>query len=129
MLPPREPSVSKSRKKKTIIAQYDHNVKGFLEPLPLPTNGGNKVSKKVTKNRVPAISQPPEISPSDSLGNEYRALRKKYLLLEEESCGIGTELSNVENDVKALEEEKLALLDELVVLEGLIDPLELQSMP
>ncbi|XP_075502302.1 uncharacterized protein LOC142540209 [Primulina tabacum] len=64
---------------------------------------------------------------SDSLPDlEYRALRRKYLLLEEENHGLQMELQEVEYDIKALEEQKLSLLDELVVLEGLIDPSELQ---
>ncbi|KAL7095614.1 hypothetical protein ABFS82_10G031800 [Erythranthe guttata] len=63
---------------------------------------------------------------SSTSGNEYRALRLKYLLLEEESCGLGKELEAVEDDIKTLEEEKLSLLDELVVLEGLIAPSDLQ---
>ncbi|CAH9148524.1 unnamed protein product [Cuscuta epithymum] len=58
--------------------------------------------------------------------DDYRALRKKYLLLEEESFTLGKELMEVEDDIKVLEEEKLGLLDELVVLEGLVDPSEIQ---
>ncbi|CAH9106003.1 unnamed protein product [Cuscuta europaea] len=59
-------------------------------------------------------------------GDDYRALRRKYLLLEEESFTLGKELMEVEDDIKVLEEEKLGLLDELVVLEGLVDPSEIQ---
>lgn len=65
----------------------------------------------------------PDSAPSE---DDYRALRRKYLLLEEESCGIQNELKDVEDEIKVLEEEKLGLLDELVVLEGLIDPSEMQ---
>lgn len=85
------------------------------------------------KNEPSVALQQPERSNSDSLpdsssasGNEYRVLRRKYLLLEEESFSLGTELKEVEDEVKALEEEKLGLLDELLVLEGLIDRSELQ---
>ncbi|KAI8020596.1 hypothetical protein LOK49_LG04G01409 [Camellia lanceoleosa] len=89
---------------------------------------GNKASKRALKNETFPLFQQPENSPSDSLpdssssGNEYRALRRKYLLLEKESFGLERELGEVEDKVKTLEDEKLALLDELVVLEGLIDP-------
>ncbi|KAI8536718.1 hypothetical protein RHMOL_Rhmol10G0278700 [Rhododendron molle] len=98
-----------------------------------PTQTGKQASKKGLKKDVSPLFQQPENSPSDSLpdsstsGNDYRALRRKYLLLEEESFGLGTELREVEDEVKTLEEEKIALLNELVVLEGLIDPSELQS--
>ncbi|GLU13213.1 hypothetical protein SLE2022_298580 [Rubroshorea leprosula] len=99
----------------------------------LPLRTGKKVSKRNLKNEVSPLFQQPEQSNSDSLtdsytsGNEYRALRKKYLLLEEESSALGKELQEVEDDVKNLKNEKLALLDRLVVLEGLIDPSEMQS--
>ncbi|KAL0338311.1 UNVERIFIED_CONTAM: hypothetical protein Sangu_1353200 [Sesamum angustifolium] len=73
------------------------------------------------KRLIPDSSGDPSTS-----GNEYRALRRKYLLLEEESFGLGKELKAIEDDIKTLEEEKLSLLDELVVLEGLVDPSDLQ---
>ncbi|KAH7848576.1 hypothetical protein Vadar_004657 [Vaccinium darrowii] len=131
MLLPAQASVSKSRKKKpsthkTSVSQQGHNVA-------LPTQTGKKASKKGLKKEVSPLFQQPETSPSESLpdsstsGNDYRALRRKFLLLEEESFGIGTELREVEDEVKTLEEEKIALLNELVVLEGLINPSELQS--
>ncbi|OWM68359.1 uncharacterized protein LOC116212358 [Punica granatum] len=94
-----------------------------------------KPSKRNLKNEVsPLQQQQSERSNSDSLpdsspsGNEYRALRRKYLLLEEESCALGNELRDIENEVRSLEDEKFALLDHLVVLEGLIDPSELQPL-
>ncbi|PSS21426.1 Vacuolar protein sorting/targeting protein like [Actinidia chinensis var. chinensis] len=139
MLLPKEASVPKPRKKKPSTQkgstfQQGSNVKGFQEVLPpLPIQSVKKASKRVLKNEVNPLFQQPENSPSDSLpdsstsGNEYRALRRKYLLLEEESFGLGSELREVEDVVKTLEEEKLALLDDLVVLEGLMDPSELQS--
>lgn len=131
MLLPEEASVPKSRKKKpstqkASMSQQGHNVTP-------PTQTGKKASKKGLKKDVSPLFQQPENSPSDSLpdsstsGNDYRALRRKYLLLEEESFGLGTELREVEDEVKTLEEEKIALLNELVVLEGLINPSELQS--
>ncbi|OWM79775.1 uncharacterized protein LOC116205965 [Punica granatum] len=94
-----------------------------------------KPSKRNMKNEVsPLQQQQSERSTSDSLpdssssGNEYRALRRKYLLLEEESCASGNEIRGIENEVRTLEDEKFALLDHLVVLEGLIDPSELQPL-
>ncbi|KAI8019150.1 hypothetical protein LOK49_LG04G01413 [Camellia lanceoleosa] len=138
MLLSEETSVPKPRRKKPSTQkasklQQGHNVKGIQELLPpLPTQTGKKASKRALKNETFPLFQQPENSPSDSLpdsssGNEYRALRRKYLLLEEESFGLGRELGEIEDEVKTLEDEKLALLDELVVLEGLIDPSEMQS--
>ncbi|XAR73647.1 hypothetical protein NMG60_11007686 [Bertholletia excelsa] len=139
MLPPEEAFIRKSQKKKPSnrkapMLQPGHNVKGFQEVLPrLPTQTGKKASKRGLKNEVPPLFQQPGNSASDSLpdsltsGDKYRALRRKYLLLEEESFGLGSELKEVEDEIKTLEEEKLALLDELVVLEGLVDPSELHS--
>lgn len=97
-----------------------------------PAQTVQKVSKRSLKNEPSVAFQQPERSNSDSLpdssasGNEYRALRRKYLLLEEESFALGTEVREVEDEVKALEVEKFGLLDELLVLEGLIDRSELQ---
>lgn len=65
------------------------------------------------------------LDPSGS-SDEYRALRRKYLLLEEESFSLDKELNEVDAEVKTLEDEKLALLDHLVVLEGLLDPSEIK---
>jgi predicted nucleic acid-binding Zn-ribbon protein len=98
---------------------------------PLLVKAGQKSSKRNLKNEISPSSQQPERSNSDSLpdsstsGSEYRVLRRKYLLLEEESFALGGELREIEDEVKTLEEEKLALLDQLVVLEGLLDPSEL----
>lgn len=97
-----------------------------------PAQTAQKASKRSLKNEPFIAFQHPERSNSDSLpdssafGNEYRALRRKYLLLEEESFTLGAELKEVEDEVKTLEEEKLGLLDELLVLEGLINRSELQ---
>ncbi|MCL7039117.1 hypothetical protein MKW94_008987 [Papaver nudicaule] len=99
---------------------------------PLPQSIKSQKSKRKVKMEVSPSPQQPERSTSDSLpdssqsGNDYRALRRRYLLLEEESFGLGRELTEVEGEVKNLEEEKHALLDQLVVLEGLIGPSELQ---
>ncbi|KAK1421462.1 hypothetical protein QVD17_23812 [Tagetes erecta] len=87
-------------------------------------------SKRNSKNDPPQIFQQQEKSTSDSLpdsstSNEYRSLRRKYLLLKEESFKLGRETKEIQDAVKSLEEEKLLLLDELVVLEGLVDPSEM----
>lgn len=120
---------------KTSLFQLQGNdikeVHGGQGSLPMKT--GPKTSKRNLKNEVSPLSQQPERSNSDSLpdsstsGGEYRALRRKYLLLEEESFALGGELREIEDEVKTLEDEKLVLLDQLVVLEGLLDPSELQS--
>ncbi|GMI66133.1 hypothetical protein HRI_000283200 [Hibiscus trionum] len=99
----------------------------------VPSRTGQKTSKRKLKKEMSPVFQQPERSNSDSLpesstsGDEYRALRRKYLLLEEESFAMGKEVKEVEDEVKELEDEKLALLDQLVVLEGLMDPSEMQS--
>eukprot|EP00250_Pteridium_aquilinum_P024833 c29670_g1_i1 orf=79-534(+) len=49
----------------------------------------------------------------------YKALKRKYTTLEEESFKLVEELEKTDNEVKKLEEEKFSLLDELLVLEGL----------
>ncbi|XP_021296563.1 uncharacterized protein LOC110425836 [Herrania umbratica] len=110
------------------------DIKGAQQVLgSLPLRTGQKTSKRNLKKEISPIFQQPERSNSDSLpdsstsGNEYRALRRKYLLLEEESFALGKELKDVVDEVKALEDEKFALLDQLVVLEGLVDPSEMQS--
>ncbi|KAI0520365.1 hypothetical protein KFK09_007837 [Dendrobium nobile] len=99
---------------------------------------GSLQSKKTSKRGLKAdASQPPlqhtdgsaseSLLDSASLGGDYRGLRHKYLVLEEESLSLDRALSMVEADIKDLENDKLGLLDQLVVLEGLIDPSELKS--
>ncbi|KAJ8758593.1 hypothetical protein K2173_000314 [Erythroxylum novogranatense] len=93
---------------------------------------GKKAFKRSSKDEGSPLFRHLERSSSESLpdsstaSNEYWALRRKYLMLEEESFGMGRELREVEDEVRILEAEKLALLDQLVVLEGLIDPSEVQ---
>ncbi|KAL3642499.1 hypothetical protein CASFOL_013314 [Castilleja foliolosa] len=109
----------------------DNNIKSSHEIRTVPNRKGSKrgpgvvteVSDGFQTERLDSNSMPD----SSTSGNEYRALRRKYLLLEDESFGLGKELKVVEDDIKTLEEEKLSLLDELVVLEGLVDPLDVQS--
>ncbi|KAK8532283.1 hypothetical protein V6N12_053728 [Hibiscus sabdariffa] len=137
-MPPSEEDLNpKMRKKKSSsnkAPMFPPEIQGAQQVQgSLPSRTGKKTSKRNMKNEMSPIFQQPERSNSDSLpdsstsGNEYRALRRKYLLLEEESFTLGKELKEVEDEVKALEDEKLALLDQLVVLEGLIDPSEMQS--
>ncbi|URE42284.1 Cen-like protein [Musa troglodytarum] len=91
-----------------------------------------KVSKKGHKDGVPSSFQQTDRAAPDSLADpsgssdEYRALRHKYLLLEEESFSLDSQLSEADAEVQTLENEKLALLDQLVVLEGLLDPSEIK---
>ncbi|KAJ6301274.1 hypothetical protein OIU77_015560 [Salix suchowensis] len=68
-------------------------------------------------------SLPESFAPVDG----YQHLRRMYLLLEEDSLAVERALSKVADEVKTLEDEKFALLDQLVVPEGLIDPSEAQS--
>ncbi|XVE72174.1 hypothetical protein DITRI_Ditri11bG0017600 [Diplodiscus trichospermus] len=140
-MPPSEEDLNpKLRKKKSssnkapLFLSERNDIKGAQQVQgSLPSRAGQKTSKRNSKNEISPIFQQPERSTSDSLpdssssGNEYRALRRKYLLLEEESFALGKEMKEVEDEVKTLEDEKLALLDQLVVLEGLIDPSEIQS--
>ncbi|PIN11979.1 hypothetical protein CDL12_15444 [Handroanthus impetiginosus] len=129
--------VNKPRRKKPtsqdpeMFQSPGNGVKRSHEIRAFSNQKGQKGSKRLPINEVSPMLQPERIIPDSlpdpsSSGNEYRALRRKYLLLEEESFGLGKELKAVEDDIKSLEEEKLSLLDELVVLEGLIDPSELQ---
>jgi hypothetical protein len=69
----------------------------------------------------------PDSLPGSGPRDEYRALRRKCLMLEEENFALDRELSMEDEGMKALEDEKLALLDQLVVLEGLVEPSQLQS--
>ena len=99
----------------------------------LSLKSGQKGSKRHLMTEVSPPFQKQEGSNSDSLpdssaaGNEYRALRRKYMLLEDESFALGKEVREVEDEVKTLEDEKIALLDQLVVMEGLVNPAEKHS--
>lgn len=129
--------VNKSRKKKSVVPDPEmfqlpaDNMKRSNEIRTSSGQKGQKSSKRGAMNDTSPLFPDNRLTPdsvpdSSTSGNEYRALRRKYLLLEEESFGLGRDLKTVEDDIKALEEEKLSLLDELVVLEGLVDPSELQ---
>ncbi|KAI3992070.1 hypothetical protein MKX01_014961, partial [Papaver californicum] len=132
-VPKRNPIGKKKPKIETVFAvqqQVGENLRRVQQPSPQSMK--SQKSKRKVKMEVSPSPQQPERSTSDSLpdtsqsGNEYRSLRRRYLLLEEESFGLGRELTEVEDEVKSLEDEKHALLDQLVVLEGLIGPSELQ---
>ncbi|XP_009137087.1 uncharacterized protein LOC103861133 [Brassica rapa] len=87
-----------------------HNPK--QQPLtPLPPRIGKKASSMNKPDRVYAVSHQTEMFSSDS--SEYRALRRSYLLLEEDSFAL-------ERELKEVEDEKVEILDKLVVMEGLI---------
>ncbi|CAN4080408.1 unnamed protein product [Withania somnifera] len=134
-----EASASKLRKKKTslqkapVLQKEGNKAKRIQDLHALPVQNGLKPTKRVPPNEVYPLFQYaeksiPEFFPDTSnSGNEYRALRRKYLLMEEESFALGKELRETEDEIKALEDEKLTLLDELVVLEGLVDPSEIHS--
>ncbi|KAG9137012.1 hypothetical protein Leryth_013849 [Lithospermum erythrorhizon] len=120
-----------STKQKALGIQGD-NMKRALDWKSPPVQMVQKVSRSSLQDEASPSSQQPERSNSDSLtdystsGDDYRALRRKYLLLEEESSGVGNELKEAEDDMKTLEEEKLALLDELVK-EGLATDIHLKK--
>lgn len=132
MLPPEEVSNIRMQKKKPSTQETPvFQVQGEIKTANPPSRKQKALKRNLKMEGSPS-SQQPERSTSDSLpdssrsGSEYRALRRRYLLLEEESFSLGRELSEVEAEVKSLEDEKFALLDQLVVLEGLLDPSELQ---
>lgn len=86
-----------------------------------------KRSLKAEPHTSPSDRGTPDSLPESGPTDEYRALRRKYLMLEEENFALDKELSMEEEEMKALENEKLALLDQLVALEGLVEPSQLQS--
>ena len=91
----------------------------------------HKLPKRSLKSERPATPPSdrgtPDSLPDSGPTDEYHALRRKYMMLEEENFALDQELNMEDEEIKALEEEKLALLDELVVLEGLVEPSQLQS--
>lgn len=125
-MPMPEDALNPRRKKKPSV----QTAPTLVQP---PSSVRTGKDQRSLKKEVSPLFLQPERSSSDSLpdsstsGNDYRALRHKYLLLEEETFELGRELREVEDDVKTLEDEKLELLDQLVVLEGLIDPPGFQS--
>lgn len=124
----------KQKSQRALITQMPEDyMRVVQESSPtLPLKSLHKASKKGAKSDLAQLYRQQDRSMSSaqiesSVAKEYRALRRKYLLLEEESGNLGNELREVEDEIKALEDEKLQLLDQLVVLEGLVDPAELHN--
>ncbi|XP_057759135.1 uncharacterized protein LOC130979665 [Arachis stenosperma] len=121
-----------SNQKASLFQLQGNNTKEEVH-APISSKPGQKGSKRHLMTEVSPPFAKQEGSNSDSFpdssaaGNEYRALRRKYLLLEDESFLLGKELREIEDEVKTLEDEKIALLDQLVVMEGLVDPSEIHS--
>ncbi|CAL4889452.1 unnamed protein product [Urochloa decumbens] len=129
-------SAIKLHKKKVVYRPLPSGqLKGEPELLrrEVPHSSGmaQKPSKRSLKTEHPATPPSdrgtPDSLPDSGPTDEYRALRRKYMMLEEENFALDNELRVEDEEIKALEEEKLALLDELVVLEGLVEPSQLQS--
>ncbi|CAJ1930742.1 unnamed protein product [Sphenostylis stenocarpa] len=123
-----KPRKKKNLTQKTSLIQLKANGVKEDGQTSLSLKSGQKGSKRPLMTEVSPPFQKQEGSNSDSLpdssaaGNGYRTLRRKYLLLEDESFALGEELRGVEDEVKSLEDEKIALLDQLVVMEGLVEP-------
>ncbi|KAF0935703.1 hypothetical protein E2562_035751 [Oryza meyeriana var. granulata] len=96
------------------------------------TSGKTQKAPKITFKNEPRLPAPqsdrgtPDSMPESGPADEYRALRRKYLLLEEENFDLDRQLNQAEEEASVLEDEKFALLDQLVVLEGLVDPSQMQ---
>jgi hypothetical protein len=122
-------SAPKSQKRKADCRSLPQGqVKTEIELLrrEVPRSSANipKPPKRSFKNdaRPPTPQSDRDSMPDSGPGDEYRALRKKYMLLEEENYMLDEQLGMAEEEAKTLEDEKLALLDQLVVLEGLVEP-------
>lgn len=141
MQSPEEYPIPKSQKKQSVAPKKQVTqlqvTSGQLLPdvhPPATLSKAQRPSKRSLQSLAPASFVNRERSLSDSLPESsssddgYRMLRRKYLMLEEESFLISRETMEIEDQVKILEGEKLALLDELVVLEGLVDPSEFKPL-
>lgn len=128
-----KPRKKKNSAQKAFLLQLQANNVKEDGQAPLSLKSGQKGSKRHLMNGVSPPLQKQEGSNSDSLpdssaaGSEYRILRRKYMMLEDESFVLGKELREAEDEVKTLEDEKIALLDQLVVMEGLVDPSDIHS--
>ncbi|KAI5438468.1 hypothetical protein KIW84_024272 [Lathyrus oleraceus] len=126
-----KPKKKKNPTQKASLLQVQGNIVIGEGKTPLPLKSRHKGSKRPIMTEVSPSFQKPEGSNSDLLpdssagGSEYRQLRRKYLQLEDDGFAIGKELKEAEDQVKTLEEEKIALLDQLVVMEGLVNPTEI----
>lgn len=134
MQDPRMLNQHKHKSRKPIIAnEQGAYMRGLQEASPtLPLKSLQKAPKKGVTNDTSLYYRPQQrsrstIQPESAAANDYRALRRKFLELEEESGNLGNELMEAEYEINTLENEKLQLLDELLVLEGLVDPSETHS--
>ncbi|KAG0467266.1 hypothetical protein HPP92_018846 [Vanilla planifolia] len=135
ILPLEEVPHPKPGKKKSSSQSTSTSKKGEVEKGKCGS-AGSAMAKKTTKRTIKADAYKPfqttdgsaseSLPDSSSYGGDYRELRHKYLVLEEASLSLDEQMDIIESEVKALEDEKHALLDQLVVLEGLIDPSELK---
>ncbi|GMH25142.1 hypothetical protein Nepgr_026985 [Nepenthes gracilis] len=134
---PEEASSIKPRKQKSrralipeVQGDYMRGAQELAPSLPLkpikkpPRKNPHEVSQFFHRQGRSTAS---ELLESSAMGIEHRALRRKYLALEEESFTLGKQLRGVEDEIKVLEKEKITLLDQLVVLEGLIDTSDLPN--
>ncbi|GAB4847657.1 hypothetical protein Ancab_026719 [Ancistrocladus abbreviatus] len=119
----------KQKSRRALISQLQgvDCMRGVQElPLSLPFNSAKKASKKSSNNEGSPVFQKKERTTASGFletstyASDYGALRRKYWVLKEESFTLGKKLREVENEIKTIEEEKLVLLDQLVVLEGLV---------
>ncbi|GAB2260133.1 hypothetical protein Droror1_Dr00010988 [Drosera rotundifolia] len=123
----------KQKSKKTSIFPED---RGFtrrldayshlLPPKPIKKASSKHLNNGTSPNLLPYKGKKLAFDTfqTSSCGSDYEALKHKYFELEEESFNIGEELHEIDDEIKALECKKLALLDQLLVLEGLVDPKE-----
>ena len=115
-------STSKNAEKKSLSqrasAHNDAGEEGKVNQPKLSTNfsekRGSRFSSSSHSNGHAEYSQL-------KLANRYRDLRSKYLMLKKENYSVKDKLKKSESEVKKLKKEKLALLDKLVVFEGLVE--------
>ncbi|XP_078443024.1 uncharacterized protein LOC144712624 [Wolffia australiana] len=119
-----EPKPKPKRKKHLAQPNIDAGDHEMTHPLAKTTRPAKKASSKV--DRMSPLQEAETFAHDPSMPGEYRTLRRRYLLLEEESLSLDRELGEVSDTIKTLEDEKFALLDRLVVLEGLVDPSDIQ---
>ncbi|KAK1615747.1 hypothetical protein QYE76_021264 [Lolium multiflorum] len=126
-------SAPKSQKRKADYrslpsGQIKTEIELVRREVPHPSPNIPKPPKRSFKNeaRPPTPQSDRDSQPDSGPADEYRALRKKYLLLEEENYALDEQLGMAEEEAKTLEDEKFALLDQLVVLEGLMEPPQLK---
>ncbi|KAJ3707879.1 hypothetical protein LUZ61_011584 [Rhynchospora tenuis] len=137
MQDPRGFSTLKPKKVKKAVTPTAVNPK-LQSPIMHPrgvdreTVGGPKQKATPTKRGFKNVGSsnlpnPDSLLTGPGSAEDYRVLRRKYLMLEEESFSLDKDLAEADAEARALEEEKSALLDQLVVLEGLVGPSEVGS--